>query len=165
MKSTDDSATHPKHFVLIKQACLDAQGRRVSAEAAAKRLLDFGRWPLWQGTRNRRAITAGARLAIYLAGSCEVIAMGAVARVDLWNAEHRRTYPLLLDGAPAAVLVMEDLHLFSTPVPVKERLQRLSFISAGSKKWGVAFMGGTRAVNAEDFAVLTGSPPADGLAA
>ncbi|PTT81583.1 hypothetical protein DBR42_17905, partial [Pelomonas sp. HMWF004] len=71
MKSSNDSLNDPKHFVLIKQACLDAQGRRVSADAAAKRLLDFGRWPLWQGTRNRRAITAGSRLAVYLAGSCE----------------------------------------------------------------------------------------------
>lgn len=165
MNTKSDTTPSTRHFVLIKQACLDAQGRRLSAEAAAKRLLDFGRWPLWQGTRNRRAITAGSQLAIYLAGSCEVIATGAVARVEPWSAEYRRTYPLLVDGAPAEVLVLEGLRLFESPVAVKERLQRLSFISANAKKWGVAFMGGTRAVDADDFAVLTGAAPAAALAA
>lgn len=153
---TQNESGSTKHFVLIKQACLDAQGRKLSAEAAARRLLDMRQWPLWQGTRNRRAIVAGSRLAIYLAGSCEVIAMGVVARVDAWTAAHGRTYPLLLDGAPAAVLVMDQVRDLDTRVAVKERLQSLSFIAEGAKKWGVAFMGGTRAVSAADFEVLTG---------
>lgn len=165
MKTDSDTTPSTRHFILIKQACLDAQGRRLSAEAAAKRLLDFGRWPLWQGTRNRRAITAGSQLAIYLAGSCEVIATGAVARVEPWNAEYRRTYPLQVYGAPADVLVLEHLRLFESPVKVRQQLQRLSFISANAKKWGGAFMGGSRAVNADDFAVLTGAALAAAVAA
>lgn len=105
----------------------------------------------------------GLWLVIYLVGSCEVIVMGFVVWVDLWNVEYCWIYLLLFDGVFVVVLVMEDLCLFLVLVLVKECLQCLLFISVGLKKWGVVFMGGICVVNVEDFVVLIGLLLLDGL--
>lgn len=145
----------PKNYLLIKSSGPDRNGRNLTALASAKLLLDAKTWPLWTKTRNRKVIAAGDRLAVYLAGSSEVIATAVVSRVEKWNAIHANRYPLMLDSAAHATLILGDIHLLTTPVTVKERLKQLSFINQESEKWGVAFMGGTRAVSDDDFRVLT----------
>jgi len=148
-----------KHYLLIKSDCVSAAGARMSARESAMALINKGYWPLWEHTRNRRAIAAGDKIAIYLSGTggSEVIATATVDMIAQWNTAFARGYPLVLDGTPFAVLLLAKVKILVKAVPVKERLARLSFINQGSPKWGVAFMGGTRAVSAADFAVLTGA--------
>ncbi len=145
----------PKNYLLIKQSGWDAKGDKCSALESAQLLLTAKVWPLWDFTRNRKAIIAGDQVAIYLAGTSEVIATACVLKVEKWSVTHAKGYPLLLDGTPVAVLLLESVAMLPVPVQVKQRLRCLSFINSDSKKWGVAFMGGSRAVNDADFAQLT----------
>lgn len=146
-----------KHYLLIKSDCLSAAGARLSAKESAMALINKGYWPLWEHTRNRKAITAGDKIAIYLSGTggSAVIATAKVDMIAQWNTAFARGYPLVLDGTPFAVLLLTNVKILAKAVPAKERLSRLSFINQASPKWGVAFMGGTRSVSADDFAVLT----------
>ncbi len=144
-----------KHFLLTKRAGPDARGRELSASEAANLLLDVGVWPLWEHTRNRKAIVAGSRLAVYLSGSSQVVATACVAAIESWTPAKRRSYPLMLDGTPETVLILKDVRKLHRPVEVRERLSRLSFVTPGVKKWGVAFMGGTRRLTSDDFLALT----------
>lgn len=148
-----------KNYLLIKSGGLDAKGRECSARVSAKLLLDARVWPLWEFTRNRKVIAPGDRVAIYLAGVSEVIATAQVQTVGRWSVAHAKAYPLMLDGTPTAVLLLDDVAWLPEPVKVKARLSSLSFIPPDAPKWGVAFMGGTRAVNDVDFEILT-SPAA-----
>lgn len=71
-----------------------------------------------------------------------------------WDRKHASRYPLILDGEPLAVLLLGSIDVFHTPKPVKPKLAALSFYSGGAK-WGVAFMGGTRALTSSDYRALT----------
>lgn len=147
----------PKNFILIKREGPDRNGRDLTALASAQLLLEAKSWPIWDTTRNRNILAAGDRLAIYLTGSSEVIATAFVSKVDKWNAAYANRYPLTLDGTPVSVLVLDKVRMLKVPVKVRERLTDLSFINHATRKWGVAFMAGCRAVNDEDFRVLTTS--------
>lgn len=146
-----------KNYLLIKSGGMDARGQKCSAQVSAQRLLEAKAWPLWEFTRNRKAIASGDRLAIYLAGVSEVIATARVRSVDRWTGVHAKSYPLMPDGTPTAVLLLDEVSWLPLPVRVKDRLAKLSFINSETPKWGVAFMGGTRAVNDADFEALTRS--------
>jgi hypothetical protein len=146
-----------KHFLLIKREGFDALGGRLTAQESATALLAAGIWPLWEHTRNRLAMKAGDRVAVYLSGDggCRVIATADVKTIGQWDRTSAKSYPLALDGIPFSVLHLDDVKLLDNPVEVKARLAKLSFINHGSPKWGVAFMGGTRALGAADFNTLT----------
>ena len=143
------------HYILIKGPGDNARGVALSPAASALALLTAGYWPLWEHTRNRKAISAGASVAVYVTGTSQVLATAVVERVDQWTAAHRRAYPLMLGGTPAAVLVLGQVQVLEQPVNVKDRLKGLTFINQNSRKWGISFYGGTRAVSAKDFETLT----------
>lgn len=145
------------HYVVIKREGYTPRGERLSPLESATRLLSARLWPLWQGTRNRSAIRAGDRIAVYLAGQggSMVVATARVASLGPWTQEIARNYPLDPDGTAVVVMHLDQVTMLPAPVAVRDRLQALSFINPGTPKWGVAFMGGTRAVSAGDFAVLT----------
>ena len=146
-----------KHYLLIKSDGYAATGTRLTALESAMALLGGGFWPLWDHTRNRKSIAVGDAVAVYLSGSggAQVIATARVAAIVSWSAAFARKYPLMLDGVPHCVLQLDDIVTLEKPISVKERLASLSFVNRESKKWGVAFMGGTRAVGPEDFRILT----------
>lgn len=146
------------HFLLMKRDSLSRNGTALSAHEAATALLDAGVWPLWEHTRNRKVIQAGAEVAVYLAGGNHlVVATAKVASNVPWSTALARTYPLMLDGVPFAALQLRDVRKLPTPRDVKLLRNELSFLRSVGPKWGVAFMGGTRAVSVDDFAVLTGA--------
>lgn len=144
------------NYLLIKSDGLDSKGHRRSALESAQLLLDAQVWPLWEFTRNRKVIAFGDRVAVYLAGTSEVIATAQIRKVDRWTSDHAKAYPLMLDGTPTAVLLLQDVARLAAPVQVRAFLPKLSFINQNTPKWGVAFMGGTRAVSDADFDLLTG---------
>ena len=147
-------------YLLIKKEGLGADGKRLSARQSALALLEKGYWPLWEHTRNRCRIAEGDLVAVYLSGNgkCQVVATARISKIGPWNSAMGRTYPLILDGIPFSVLYLADVVIFENSVPVKERLDQLSFVNQNSPKWGVAFMGGTRALGEADFQVLTQMP-------
>lgn len=147
------------HYVVIKREGYTPRGEWLSPLESATRLLSARLWPLWQGTRNRSAIRAGDRIAVYLAGQggSTVVATARVASLGPWTPEISRNYPLDPDGTAVVVMHLDQVTMLPTPIAVRDRLQALSFINHRTPKWGVAFMGGTRAVSAGDFAVLTAS--------
>lgn len=147
----------PKNFVLIKRDGPDRNGKGLTAMASAQLLLDAKSWPIWDTMRNRNTLAAGARLAIYLAGSSEVVATAIISKIEKWNSVHANRYPLTLDGTPVAAMILDRVQALQHPVKVREHLQALSFINQDTRKWGVAFMGGCRAVNDADFQILTTS--------
>lgn len=144
-----------KHFLLIKREGFTKDGALLTPRESALSLLNVGLWPLWKFTRNRKAICAGDQVAVYLSGGRNqtVIAKATVREVCAWTKNHAFTYPLILDGEPCSVLHLNCIVLFDQPKPVKPRLNRLSFFN-GSPKWGVAFMGGTRALSQVDYQTL-----------
>lgn len=144
------------HFLLVKRDGYDRQGRSLSPMESARMLLDAKCWPLWSHTKNRLAIRAGDRVAVYLSGEKvpQVIAAATVAEVSKWSRSLEQSYPLTADGVPFSALILKDVRVFEKPVLVRECLSRLSFIKPGVKKWGTAFMS-VRSLNATDFATLT----------
>jgi len=146
-----------KHYLLIKSAGHSADGNQMTARDSALALLRNGAWPLWDHTRNRKAIAGGDVVAVYLSGTgqSEVFATAKVEAVVPWSTAFAKKYPLVLDGIPFSVLKLSDVMVLDRPVVVKDRLSQLSFVNQDSRKWGVCFMGGTRAVNAADFDALT----------
>lgn len=145
------------HYLLTKREGFNAGGRMISARQCATALLDVGVWPLWEHTRNRAAIRAGDQVAIYLAGdgSSQIMATAEVLKVGQWDRKMAATYPLMLDGTPVSVLHLHGVNVLEKSIPVRQCLNDLSFIRKGVVKWGVAFMGGCRALTQRDFAVLT----------
>jgi len=148
---------NPGGFLLIKKSGVSADGRSLNAREAALSLLDAGVWPLWEHTRNRKAIQSGSKVAVYLsgAGNQTVIASATVTAVKAWDRDTAKRYPLELDGTPFAVLHLGKIKVFKQAVSIKPKLSLLSFVNSESKKWGVVFMGGTRSVNEQDFELLT----------
>lgn len=150
-----------KHYLLVKRDGFDASGKGLTAKESALALLGAGIWPLWSFTRNRKAVRAGDKVAVYLTGTGNsvVIATAVIERVAAWDSVASRRYPLLLDGTPRAVLYLTTVNVFTEVVSVIPHLRRLSFVSGRlikSRKWGVAFMGGMRSLTPADFRVLTG---------
>lgn len=152
-----------KHYLLIKREGYDPQGKKLSAHFSASALLTAGIWPLWSQTRNRLAIRTGDKLAVYLSGpgNQTVIATARVKKIGPWTRSMASEYPLSLDGTPFSVLYLADVLVLDNAIKVSERLGKISFITKDAvtgrpkQKWGVAFMGGTRSLNAVDFQVLT----------
>ena len=131
------------YYLLIKREGLDAKGQRLTARQSASVLLERGIWPLWEHTKNRKAIAAGDLVAVYLLGDGggKVIASARGEQVTEWS----------------SALKLNNIRLLPEPLAVKERLSRLSFVNASSKKWGDVFMGGCRSIGKTDFGVLTSS--------
>lgn len=162
MSSTSAADRHvgdrpTRHFVVVKRGGFSRDGIRLSARQSAFSLLDCGIWPLWSHTRNRKAITAGDRLAVYLSGDGDgqVVATATVRQVGPWTRSVASAYPLDLDGIPFVVLHLQHVEVLQQPVEIKRRLKQLSFINQHTPKWGVAFMGGSRAVSGPDYDALT----------
>lgn len=143
-------------YVLIKGAGYDSGGRRLDARESAMKLLDARMWPLWEGSRNRKSVKSGDEIVVYLsgAGNQAVIAQATIEKVGPWDRSVAARYPLTLDGIPSVVMHLANVCVFGSPKSVVDRLASLSFIKPGSKKWGVSFMGGVRAVSMQDFQVL-----------
>ncbi len=145
-----------QHFILVKREDHSSAGARLSARAAADRLLDALIWPLWAHTPCRKKVRTGDAVAVYLAGpgNRTVIATADVIDKIDWQKSMLRSYPLVLSGTPTVVLRLGNVRRLVTPLPIAQRLDALGFISRGPK-WGAALMGGMRSLSHGDFSLLT----------
>lgn len=148
-----------EHFLLIKQSGFNAKGELLSACESAKALLNANMWPLWENTRCQHMVKPNHQLLIYLAGeepdAKKVVASASVKSIQAWNDNvHKPRYPLLLDGIPRKVLILERINIFDNPISFISKLDKLSFIPENKKKWGIALMGGMRSLTSTDFEEL-----------
>jgi hypothetical protein len=147
-------------YLLIKRAGFSRDEKRLSAYDSAVALLQWGRWPIWKGTRNKDRVKAGDQVAVYLAGdekgTKRIVATARVQEVMPWAGRMFAECPILVDGIPLKVLVLTDAQVLAEPVEIRPLLPRLRFLPANPKKWGVAFMGGMRSLSAQDFRLVTG---------
>ena len=151
-----------KSYILIKKEGFDPCGNALSADECVRKLLAWKGWPLWERTKNRKSVKAGDRLCIYVTGDTpnkhHVVASATIKTVVQWSLAHDRTFPIEKDAVPSVVLTLTDCHMFNLPVSVPDKLDTLSFIPENRKKWGVAFMGGIRAITSDDYDQLVETP-------
>lgn len=147
------------HFILIKHPSETNTGQPLSSTEAARALLDWGFWPLFENTKCRLMVTSGNSVLIYTAGhradARRVIASAKVADVLQWNRNLSTSCPIFLDGIPVSALALSNIRRFSQPVVITDHLEDLSFIPTNRKKWGVAMMGGMRSITQPDYQTLT----------
>src|SRR5262245_46809973 len=95
-------------FLLVTS---DADGG-LSAYDVARHRLAIGAWPIYKGTRNRRAIAPEAKVLIYVGGlkefSQSIIADGAVKSVDVTGHRAPQIDPeSALSNAPYEIVRLE----------------------------------------------------------
>ena len=127
-----------------------------------KARLSARRWPLFRSTRNRAVIGPGDPVAFYVAGTRKngghIVARAVVDRKINWlYGDPTVDPPQYLTELPNTVLYLRDVRFFSEPISIREAIPRLSFIPSNSKRWGVALMGGCRALTYSDWKALLGS--------
>ena len=123
--------------------------------------LNAGRWPLYLHTKHRSDFRPGDRVVIYVGGQQEgsklFVASAEVVSYELVTAVARRNVaPNVAEGNQLAVgwLQLGTVKEFSTPVPILELLDRLSFIPENRARWGVALVGGVRRIDDRDWDLI-----------
>ena len=103
----------------------------------------------------------GDRVVIYVGGQQEgsklFVASAEVVSCELVTAVARRNVaPNVAEGNQLAVgwLQLGTVKEFSTPVPILELLDRLSFIPENRARWGVALVGGVRRIDDRDWDLI-----------
>lgn len=109
-KILEVSISVPQHYLLVKCAAASRLGVDLSAMEAAKSLLEFGWWPLWNNTPCKNAIMVGDRVAIYLAaaGNGCIIATAVVESISTWTSTLALHYPLSLKGFHQGYLGLDN---------------------------------------------------------
>lgn len=143
---------HPSYFLMI---VTDGAAKH-SAFDVANRRLDQGLWPIYKGTRNRRAISPGDTILIYLGGSKawsqSIIASARIKAVDEGG---RRALPAIdkeeaQTEQPFKTLRLEQIDYFDEPLDIRPFVGKLTFLP-NSPKWGAVLVGGCRKMTREDF--------------
>lgn len=154
---TSAKRPEPAGFILTTTDPIMTGGRTGNAYDLVAERLKRGLWPIYEGTRNRNTIIAGSRLAFYVAGRSKyarhIVAHAVVSEIR----RHRvsKTDPLeYLTDHPHLVLALRDIELLKPPLAMRHMIPRLSFCPENVAKWGVAMMGGARAVSKEDWSTL-----------
>jgi hypothetical protein len=149
------------HFLLVCMDAEDMHGRVVPAFQVASSRLTRARWPLYEGTRNRRHLVSGSRCLIYVGGKQEfrqsIVAVCTVASVEpqlqkCWTAEDH-TAP---GNRASHVVHFRSVEILRKPLPIVPLLARLSFVPANLQKWGAVLQGGCIRVSEADFCWLQG---------
>lgn len=149
----------PYGFLLVTaDPDLKGGGKGSAYELVAARI-STRTWPIYDGTRNRGRMKAGARVAFYVAGSRanagKIVATGSVTgRRHFRQGAVGADPPEFWTEQPHIVLELGDVSVLEAPVVFKEKLPRLSFCPQNLKKWGTILMGGSRAIAAPDWAIL-----------
>jgi len=142
----------PSHFLMI---VTDGAAKH-SAFDLAKRRLDQGLWPIYKGTRNRRAMRPGDILLIYLGGSKgwsqSIVASATIESIDEGG---RRALPSVDSESaqtdqPFKTLRLRDIEVFREPLNIRPFVGKLTFLP-NSPKWGAVLVGGCRKMTKEDF--------------
>ena len=150
----------PNHYIFITSDADKSRMSRPSAASLAKYRLSRCEWGFGVRTKNRKAITIGDRVLVYLSGKREngshfVAECTVASDVHQVSNSFSQTVdaPDRLGNAPAAYSVsLKAVRYFQVPVPIKALKRKLSFIKQPeSKKWGAFLQGGALLISPKDF--------------
>lgn len=145
-------------FILIAADTPNSRGRIIPANDVVEERLCRGLWPLYSGTRNRKAIREGDVVLMYVAGKRHNAQSIVAEAVVSSNTPVGRRRPAVdpeevLSDAPEYVLKLSRIQAIG-PVGIRPVLNRLSFKSSQSRNWGLLFAGGCRRITSKDYAVI-----------
>ncbi len=147
-------------FLLVTMDPLGTRGGRTPAASLVRDRLALGRWPLYECTKNRSAVVAGSRVALYVGGggpdAGRIVAVARVARK--LHSSTPIDPPRYLTERPAYCLVLEQVTYLTPKIDFRERLPLLSFSPKNQQKWGIVLMGGCRALSEADWNLLINAP-------
>jgi hypothetical protein len=133
-----------------------------TAYELVKTRLERKEWPLFERTRSREKLRAGARVAFYVAGKREmsgkIVAKAVIESARLFRPGAEPTDPTrFVTDRPHTVLKIRDLKVLDPPVDFREAMPRLTIRPANPSNWGSVLQGGVRSLNEADWKVLLGS--------
>lgn len=154
-------------FLLVTMDPLSSRGGRTPAAPLVRDRLAAARWPLFEGTRNRKVIVPGSRVALYVGGAGpDAGRIVAVATVATKKPSHSPIDPSkYLTDPPAYCLVLKEIRHLTPYIDFRARLPDLSFCPKNMQKWGVVLMGGCRALSEVDWRLLIREPEGEGVTA
>lgn len=148
------------HYVLVKSQTVTEAGGIECGWLSSRKLLSAGMWPLYERTLCRKMVREDERVLIYVAGDeihgRHIVAEARIAAVEPWTKRAAAECPILLDGVPATVLRLDEIHYLDKPVRVADVLDRLTIAPKNPSKWGFLFAAGMRSLEKADFDVLRG---------
>lgn len=143
------------YYVLIASDIRTERGIIPSSVAIPERVTR-GYWALGENTALRKRFRSGDRVVFYAAGrggstflGAAVLASASIQHSVFQREEFEYEYDYLL-GAGYGVW-LEDVVMFSNPVPARSILDRLSFVGPRRDNWGVYFHGGAKRISEEDY--------------
>jgi len=154
-------APPPFGFILVTSDPATS-GPRLHAWTLTQTRMEAARWPIYASTRYKKALSVGARLAFYVAGTgplCgHIVGTATVLRVRIWRAGRSIDPADFQTAPPEVVLELQDVVCLPTPVSFKDRLPALGIGTADPSRWGSLLQGGCRALDEHDWrALLCGS--------
>jgi hypothetical protein len=154
-----------KHYIFVASDADKNRMSKPSADALAKYRLNRGEWGLGLRTKNRRSLSPGDKVLVYLSGRREngrhFIAQCEVSS-EVFSVPNRLSHvldaPNRLGNSPAAFSVgLRGVKYFRKPIPIEILKEKLSFIKQPkSKKWGAFLQGGVILITEKDFRFIAG---------
>ncbi|MCP4470768.1 MAG: EVE domain-containing protein, partial [Gammaproteobacteria bacterium] len=129
-----------------------------SAFETSKHRLQYQCWPLYKNTPHRKVIKKGDKVVIYMAGTKEhsqsFFATASITSVDSNNNNCWNLDKLATEQAPYSIVVLECINIFKIPIPIKPKLENLTFIPANKSKWGAVMRTGCKLLSNEDYSFI-----------
>jgi hypothetical protein len=145
-------------YVLTASSGEYSDGRKAHSNEVAIGRLTRGSWALYANTRNRAAIKKGDRVLGYATGGLFV---GTARVADVQRSESKlrgwKDGPLLVFSPASAILVLDEVDIFPSPVEIKPMKDQLEF-APKHKKWGVVLLGGALRISEADWNQITTHP-------
>lgn len=143
-----------EHYIFNSSSLETIDLKRVPSVEVIKHRLALKMWPLYSNTANRGKIEVGDACVFYAAGY-QTGAKHFVAKATISEIKDCPKGLILgkenwLTDPADTVVHLTDIVIFSDPVSIRDRLDRLSFIS-NKKAWGNTLQGGTRRISKADF--------------
>lgn len=141
-------------FVLTASTGEYSDGRKAHSTEIAIGRLTRGLWALYANTRNRAAIKKGDRVLGYATGGLFV---GSARVADVQRSESKlrgwKDGPLLVFSPASAILVLDEVDVFPSPLEIKPLKDRLEFVPK-HEKWGVVLLGGALRISEADWNLI-----------
>ncbi|EMN7148708.1 EVE domain-containing protein [Vibrio vulnificus] len=148
------------YYILIKGDSYLQDGSFINARTATEKLMDSGFWPLYERTPHRRNIKVGDKILFYVSGKRKgaqvILGSATISKIEDWTRKHTAQCPIFSDNIPFTAVGYDDVSVFTTPIPVREKVGQLSFIKQRPEKWGLSFMGGVTKVDKQNYEILSG---------
>lgn len=146
-------------FLLPTQDGEHVSGAKIPAIQIIENRVKQRKWPLYERTRNRKAMTQGDILLFYVAGnklnSGHIIGQAKIENIsqNLRNAVFIDGEDIL-NGSASSIIEMSEFKSFRKLVHLKSILKNLDCCPKSMSKWGVILYGGARKITERDYTTI-----------